>query len=71
MGREESNTDNKRVTKLTKKLSSTKKGRKPARTRKSQGQKDALWQMYKKYEGKTPSRETIENLAEELGLKEN
>lgn len=30
-----------------------------------------MWQMYKKYEGKTPSRETIENLAAELGLKEN
>lgn len=27
--------------------------------------------MYKKYEGKTPSRETITNLADELGLKEN
>jgi hypothetical protein len=69
--REESDIGNKRVAKLTKKLSATKKGRKPARTRKSQCQKDALWQMYKRYEGKTPSRETIENLAAELGLKEN
>lgn len=30
-----------------------------------------LWQMYKKYEGRTPERDVITKLAADLGLKEN
>lgn len=41
------------------------------RTRKSQCQKDALWQLYKDLNGETPSREQITHLSDELNLKEN
>jgi len=46
-------------------------GKKTNRTRKSQCQKDALWEMYKDLDGKPPSRDRIKDLAEELNLKEN
>lgn len=55
----------------------TGRGERPAghkktnRTRKSQCQKDALWDLYKRLNGKTPSREDIASLSEELNLKEN
>ena len=45
--------------------------RKTNRTRKSQCQKDALWDLYKRLKGDTPSREEIAELSEELNLKEN
>ena len=45
--------------------------RKTNRTRKSQCQKDALWELYKVLKGETPSRTQIENLSNELNLKEN
>ncbi len=41
------------------------------RTRKSACQKDALWELYKELDGKTPPRERILQLAEELNLKIN
>ena len=41
------------------------------RTRKSQCQKDALWLLYKELKGKTPSREQIAELSNNLDLKEN
>jgi len=41
------------------------------RTRKSQCQKDALWELYKDLKGKTPPRERILALADELNLKVN
>ena len=41
------------------------------RTRKSKGQKEALWTLYKQVKGETPSRDEITQLSEDLGLKEN
>lgn len=40
------------------------------RTRKSQCQKDALWNLYKTYKGHTPPRDVITNLSQELNLSE-
>jgi hypothetical protein len=40
------------------------------RTRKSQCQKDALWDLYKTYKGHTPPREVISKLSNELNLSE-
>lgn len=40
------------------------------RTRKSQCQKDALWNLYKTYKGQTPPREVITALSSELNLSE-
>ena len=48
-----------------------KKEKKVNRTRKSQCQKDALWNLYKSLNGATPSHETIAEYSEELNLKEN
>lgn len=45
--------------------------RRTNRTRKSQCQKDALWELYKELDGKTPARERIVELASELNLKVN
>ena len=45
--------------------------KKTNRTRKSQCQKDALWELYKRLNGKTPTRDEIAGLSEELNLKEN
>ena len=41
------------------------------RTRKSKGQKEALWELYKAMKGETPTRDHIARLSEELNLKEN
>lgn len=41
------------------------------RTRKSKGQKEALWELYKKLKGETPPRDQITKLSAQLNLKEN
>ena len=41
------------------------------RTRKSKGQKEALWELYKAMKGETPTRDHIARLSDELNLKEN
>ena len=63
--------DSKASSKQNSKIRRKPKPAKTNRTRKSQCQKDALWDLYKKLEGKTPSREAITDLAEDLNLKEN
>lgn len=63
--------ESKALSKISRQSSSRRKPSKTNRTRKSQCQKEQLWQVYKDLDGKIPSRELITELSEELNLKEN
>ena len=66
LSKQKSNVSSKKAKKLAKEQEN-----KTNRTRKSQCQKDALWQLYKDLKGKPPSRDQITRLSEDLDLKEN
>lgn len=72
--RNSSNAPTKKTTAATAKGGKKKQSassRKTNRTRKSQCQKDALWNLYKNLKGETPTREQITELSDQLNLKEN
>ena len=49
---------------------SNKRSKKHRRQRKSKNQRDALWSLFKKLEGRPPKRSQILELASSLNLKE-